>query len=159
MKCPPVHHVERLLVGVAWPRIRHRGYYSSRSDRPGWSSGRRPSGQRNFRSASVIGRSLMHANRRRYGFAGFSASPRANQSCKRQLMAESGPPWSAVFGQMPPVVQRGFGQELPPPVRDTSAVSERQADLGTFALPGNQSECFLLAFRRPNRTFIRASSL
>src|SRR4026209_2612099 len=41
------------------------GAYSPRSERPGWSSGRRPSGQRYFRARSAIGRSLMLAMRRR----------------------------------------------------------------------------------------------
>jgi hypothetical protein len=44
-----------------------------RSDRPGWSSGRRPSGQRYSRSLSRIGRSLMHAKRR-------AMSPRSSNS-------------------------------------------------------------------------------
>ena len=37
--------------------------YKPNSLRPGWSSGRRPSGQKNFRSAAAIGKSLMLACR------------------------------------------------------------------------------------------------
>jgi AraC-like DNA-binding protein len=36
-------------------------HHKPRSDRPGWSSGRRPNAQKNLRSASLIGASLMHA--------------------------------------------------------------------------------------------------
>jgi hypothetical protein len=39
--------------------------YRPRSQRPGWSCGRSPSGQRNKRSASAIGRSLMLASHQR----------------------------------------------------------------------------------------------
>ena len=49
---------------TSWRVARRRQHYRPRSDSPGWSSGRRPSGQRNFRSDSWIGRSLMHAKRR-----------------------------------------------------------------------------------------------
>ena len=41
-----------------------RRAYKPRSERPGWSSGRRPRGQRYLRSLSWIGRSLMLATRR-----------------------------------------------------------------------------------------------
>jgi len=41
-----------------------RSPYRPSSERPGWSSGRRPRGQRNFRCSSVMGRSLMQAKRR-----------------------------------------------------------------------------------------------
>jgi hypothetical protein len=58
-----------------------------RSERPGWSLGRGPSGQRYLRSASLIGWSLMLAKRRR--IRPFSSNSQFSLPCERNQLPES----------------------------------------------------------------------
>lgn len=62
---PPRPPRQRLATPLPHGVARGLAAYRPRSDRPGWSSGRRPSGQWNLRSDSWMGMSLMHAKRRR----------------------------------------------------------------------------------------------